>query len=69
MTQACRWFGFNRQAHYPALARQQRRQVAYELSLALLRDIRHRHPHMGIRKVYHLVRPQLRTLASSWVGI
>ena len=61
MTQACRWFGITRQAYYQALAREQRRQVAYELTLALLRDIRHRHPKMGIRKVYHLVRPKLRS--------
>ena len=61
MTQACRWFGITRQAHYQALAREQRRQVAQELALALLRDIRRRHPKMGLRKVYHLLRPKLRS--------
>ena len=60
MTQACRWFGISRQAHYQALARQQRRQVARELALALLQDVRARHPNMGIRKIYHLIRPKLR---------
>jgi len=61
VTQACRWFGISRQAYYQALARQQRRQVTRELALALLRDVRHRHPNMGIRKVYHLLRPKLRS--------
>ncbi len=61
MTQACRWFGITRQAHYQALTRLQRRRVAQELALALLRDVRYRHPNMGIRKVYHLMRPKLRS--------
>ncbi len=61
MTQACAALGLSRQAFYQHLRRQQKRQVAREMALALLQDVRRQHPHMGIRKVYHVIRPQLRS--------
>ncbi len=61
MSQACRALGLSRQAFYQHLRRQQKRQVARDMALALLRDVRRRHPRMGIRKVYHLIGPKLRS--------
>ncbi len=61
MTQACAALGLSRQAFYQRLRRQQKQQVAREMALALLQDVRRQHPRMGIRKVYHLIRPKLRS--------
>ncbi len=61
MTQACAVLGLSRQAFNQHLRRQQKRQVAREMALALVQDVRRRHPYMGIRKVVHMIRPQLRS--------
>jgi len=60
VSHACRLWGVSRQAYYQHLRRTQRRQVEAEMALALLRQVRAQHPRMGLRKVYHLIRPQLR---------
>ena len=54
------------QAYYQARWRAQRRQAQEEMVLALFQTIRARHPRMGIRKIYHLIRPQLRAWDIPW---
>jgi putative transposase len=50
---ASRWFGISRQAYYQAHKRQLQREAENGLLLALVQGIRHRHPRMGGRKLYH----------------
>lgn len=51
--QASGWFGVSRQAYYQARRRQLRKAAEDQLLVALVQDIRHRHPRMGGRKLHH----------------
>ena len=45
--QACQWFGVTPQAYYQARKRDLRKEAEAQLILALVREIRKRHPRMG----------------------
>ncbi|HFC08612.1 MAG TPA: transposase [Chloroflexi bacterium] len=45
--QACQWFGVTPQAYYQAQKRGLRKEAEAQLILALVREIRKRHPRMG----------------------
>jgi transposase InsO family protein len=57
--QACGWFDISRQAYYQALKRQQQRDAQDQLLLEWVRGIRQRHPRMGGRKLYHLLKDEM----------
>jgi len=50
----------SRQAYYQALGRRRHQQMEDEMALTLLRQLRYRHPRMGLRKAYHQLLPRLR---------
>jgi len=60
--QACQWFGVTPQAYYQARKRDLRKEAEAQLILALVREIRKRHPRMGARKLLHLLQPSLASL-------
>ena len=58
LQEICTLFGISRQAHYQALRREEQRLAQEALVLAEVRAIRQRHPHMGGRKIWHLLHEQ-----------
>ncbi len=61
MATLCGWFGISRQAHYQALRREQKRRSEQAQVLALVQQVRRRHPRMGTRKLQYKLAPELRT--------
>ena len=59
MEQICAQFGVSRQAHYQKCDREAARQVADEIVLELVRQVRRQHPRMGGRKLLYKIRPML----------
>ena len=55
----CGWFGLSRQAYYQHCHRQQRRERQSEAIVAQVKQLRHRHPRLGCRKVLHRLQPWL----------
>lgn len=51
MEQICSWYGISRQAHYQEKKRQKVRQAEGETICSLVRQVRHRHPRLGARKL------------------
>jgi transposase InsO family protein len=62
VSEACRWFGINRQAYYQARQAELQRSAEDALVLELVRGIRQRHPRMGVRKLYHELQEPLAAL-------
>lgn len=60
MTSLCGWYGISRQAHYQMKRQQRRQQAKAAQVVALVQQLRHRHPRMGGRKLYHELQPELR---------
>lgn len=60
--QASRWFGVSRQAYYQARKRQLQKAAEDQLLVALVQDIRQRHPRMGGRKLHHELQGSLAAL-------
>ena len=59
MTQACELFGISRQAHYQKRQREIERKQEEEQVLAIVRQVKHKHPNMGGRKVLSIMQPRL----------
>ena len=59
MPALCGWYGISRQAHDQMLERQQQQQMVDELVIVLVQEVRRRHPRMGVRKLLHVLAPQL----------
>lgn len=55
----CEWCGISRQAHYQMQQRQQQAEMEAEMVLVWVREIRHWHPRMGARKLYHKLKEKL----------
>lgn len=56
---ALSWYGISRQAYFQAKQQAQKRAVADERILELVRGQRQKHPRMGVRKLYHKLAPAL----------
>jgi transposase InsO family protein len=59
MDQICAQFGITRQAHYQQLQREQQRQLAGQITLEMVRQVRRKHPRMGTRKLLFKMQPML----------
>lgn len=59
MAQACELFGISRQAHYQKRQREMERKQEEEQVLAIVRQVKHKHPNMGGRKVLNIMQPRL----------
>jgi transposase InsO family protein len=59
MDRICAQFGVSRQAHYQKRSREMARQVADEIVLELVRQVRRKHPRMGGRKLLVKIQPIL----------
>lgn len=59
MTQICAQFGISRQAHYQKLWREIERQSENEMVVELVRQVRRKHPRMGVRKLLFKIQPFL----------
>jgi len=59
MDQICAQFGITRQAHYQQLQREQQRQLAGQITLEMVRQVRRKHPRMGTRKLLFKIQPML----------
>lgn len=59
MAELCGWYGISRQAHYQLKRQQQHQQAEAAQVVELVRQIRHKHPRMGGRKLYHELQPEL----------
>jgi hypothetical protein len=55
----CRWFGISRQAYYQHEWSLSEDVFHHSLVLDEIKDIRQRHPRMGVRKLQELLRPFL----------
>ena len=53
----CKWFGISRQAYYQHEWNLSEEVFQYDLVLDEIKDIRVRHPRMGVRKLQELLRP------------
>lgn len=53
----CKWFGISRQAYYQHEWTLSEEVLQYDLVLDEIKDIRERHPRMGVRKLHELLRP------------
>jgi len=53
----CKWFGISRQAYYQHEWTLSEEVLQYDLVLDEIKDIRERHPRMGVRKLQELLRP------------
>jgi transposase InsO family protein len=53
----CKWFGISRQAYYQHEWNLSEEVFQYDLVLDEIKDIRERHPRMGVRKLQELLRP------------
>jgi transposase InsO family protein len=59
MDQICAQFGVSRQAHYQKRSREAVRQAADEIVLELVRQVRRKHPRIGVRKLLFKIHPML----------
>jgi transposase InsO family protein len=59
MNQICAQFGISRQAHYQKRSREAERQLADEIVMELVRQVRRKHPRMGGRKLLFKIQPML----------
>jgi transposase InsO family protein len=59
MEQICAYFGITRQAHYQMMKREQQRAKEELLILEMVRQVRRKHPRMGVRKLYVKIGPML----------
>lgn len=59
MGQICAQFGISRQAHYQQRQREVQRHRQDQVVLELVRQVRRKHPRMGVRKLLHRIRPML----------
>ena len=55
----CGWYGISRQAHYQQLRRQADRTQEADKIIALVKQMRERHPRMGVRKLLHALQADL----------
>jgi transposase InsO family protein len=53
----CKWFGISRQSYYQHEWNLSEEVFQYDLVLDAIKDIRQRHPRMGVRKLQELLRP------------
>jgi putative transposase len=61
MAALCGWFGITRQAHYQALRRERKRRSEQAQVLALVQQVRRRHPRMGTRKLQYKLAAEIQT--------
>ena len=61
MDQICAQFGITRQAHYQKVQREKQQQVADEIILEMVRQVRRNHPRQGTRKLLSKIQPMLAT--------
>jgi putative transposase len=59
MSQICAQFGISRQAHYQKEWREVERQSENEMVLEMVRQVRRKHPRMGVRKLLFKIQPFL----------
>ena len=59
MDQICAQFGITRQAHYQKQQRENQREVENEIVLEMVRQIRRKHPCLGVRKLLFKIQPML----------
>lgn len=59
MAQICGYFGISPQAHYQKRLREQERQEETAVILEMVRQVRRRHPRMGVRKLQNRITPML----------
>lgn len=59
MAQICAQFGITRQAHYQKLWREIERHSENEIVLEMVRQVRRKHPGMGVRKLLFKIQPLL----------
>jgi putative transposase len=57
MGQACELFGISRQAYYQKYGQELKRQSEEEQVLTLVRQVKHKHPNMGVRKILDKLQP------------
>jgi transposase InsO family protein len=53
----CKWFGISRQAYYQHEWKLAEEVFRYDLAVDEIKEIRKRHPKMGVRKIQELLRP------------
>ena len=61
MDQICAQFGITRQAHYQQVKRETQRQVEDQIIMEMVRQVRRKHPRMGVRKLLLKIQPMLAT--------
>lgn len=59
MDQVCEQFGITRQAHYQKMRREKQQQVAEEIVMEMVRQVRRKHPRMGTRKLLFKIQPMM----------
>jgi len=59
MAQVCGQFGISPQAHYQKQRREIQRRGEEEVVLESVRQVKYKHPHMGVRKVLDKIQPAL----------
>lgn len=59
MRQICAYFGISRQAHYQKRLRKKERRGEHRIILEMVRQVRRRHPRMGVRKLQNRIAPML----------
>lgn len=62
LSEACRLFGYSRQAYYQQKERKLEEQTLARQVVGLVEQIRMRMPRLGTRKLYHLLKEQLEQL-------
>jgi transposase InsO family protein len=71
MAQVCARFGISRQAHYQKQARELQRTQDEAMILELVRQIRRKHPRMGVRKLHKRINAMLasegRQIGRDWL--
>lgn len=60
MTQICSEFNISRQAHYQQVRRETEKQAKHDSVLAMVQEVRRKHPRMGTRKVLSKIKPGLK---------
>lgn len=59
MLQICGQFGISRQAHYQKRLREIQRYQGNQIVLEMVRQVRRKHPRMGVRKMHGKIKPML----------
>lgn len=59
MRKICAYFGISSQAHYQKRLREQERRQQTPVILEMVRQVRRRHPRMGVRKLQNRIAPML----------